>query len=192
VRLDPALRVRAHEQMVLGVRRPVVTLTRVQSGVGTLSVEAVTSVAHLRLGCAYQLTSGASSTVQLAGGNRFGPATSRRPVLLAQHEEYEELRLDLRQVSALERAAIYLFSDDASEITWAGTLVTTTFGGARVELALDQLYPGRVAVAMSLVNVAGELWVRAEMQTVAGSIRDACRAYGFDRITWKDDRTPAD
>jgi hypothetical protein len=192
VRLAAASRVRAHEQVVLSVRRPVVTLTRVQSGVGTLTVEAVTSVPHLRVGLAYQLASGMSSTVQLADGHRFGPPGGRRPVVLAQREQYEELRLDLRQIGEMERAAIYAFSDDGHELDWAGTLVVTTFGGARIELPLDAAYRGRVAVLMTLVNVAGELWLRAELETIAGSIRDACRAYGFDRITWKDERTPAD
>ena len=28
--------------------------------------------------------------------------------------------------------------------------------------------------------------------TIAGTVRDAVKAYGFDRITWRDDRTPAD
>ena len=48
---------------------PTVTLNRVQSGVGALTFEAVASaeVGDLRLGCAYQLRSGLSSTVQQKG-----------------------------------------------------------------------------------------------------------------------------
>jgi hypothetical protein len=138
------------------------------------------------------LVSGATSTVQLAGGSRFGPPGTRRPLIIAQREQHETLTFDLRQVRELERAAVYVFSDDGAELDWTGTLVATTFGGGRVELPLDTLYRSAVAVPLSIVNVGGELWLRAEMETVAGSIRDACRAYGFDRITWKDDRTPAD
>lgn len=191
-RVAPAARVAAHEQQLLTVRNPAVTLTRLQSGIGTLTLEAVTSVPGLRLGCAYQLATGVSSTVQLAGGNRFAPPGSRRPVVMAQREQYEQLAVDLRQVRTLERLAVYVFSEDGSELDWAGTLVASTFGGGRVELALDTLYRGAVAVPMSIVNAGGELWLRAEMETIAGPIRDACRAYGFDRITWKDERTPAD
>jgi hypothetical protein len=191
-RLAAVARVRAGEQRLLRVKDPTVTLTRVQSGVGTLTVEAVTSDRNLRIGCAYQLTSGVTSTVQLAGGSRVAPPGSRRPVVLAQREDYEQLTFDLRQIDELQRAVVYAFSEDGTPLTWTGTLVATTFGGGRIELPLDTLYEGAVAVPMSLVNVGGELWVRAEMETIAGPIRDACRAYGFDRITWKDERTPAD
>jgi hypothetical protein len=30
------------------------------------------------------------------------------------------------------------------------------------------------------------------METVVGEVREAARAYGYDRITWRDDRTPVD
>jgi hypothetical protein len=45
---------------------------------------------------------------------------------------------------------------------------------------------------MSLYNVDGELVVRAEMETIAGDVREIARAYGYDRITWRDDRNPVD
>jgi uncharacterized protein involved in tellurium resistance len=192
-RVPAAARLGSHH--VLGVRTPTVTLTRVQSGVGLLTIDAVTASSDLRIGCAYELTSGASSTVQLADGNRFAPPASRRPVILAHRDDegYEQLVLDLRQVDQLRRLIVYGFTPSGADAPWTGTLITTTFGGGRADLPLETLYPGRIAVLLSLVNVAGELWVRAEMETiVGGSIREACRAYGFDRITWRDDRTPAE
>ncbi len=45
---------------------------------------------------------------------------------------------------------------------------------------------------VSVYNVDGELVVRAEMETIAGDVREAARAYGYDRITWRDDRHPVD
>jgi hypothetical protein len=45
---------------------------------------------------------------------------------------------------------------------------------------------------MSIYNVDGEYVVRAEMETIVGDVREAARAYGYDRITWRDDRTPVD
>jgi hypothetical protein len=45
---------------------------------------------------------------------------------------------------------------------------------------------------MSLYNVRGEFVLRAEMQALNGGVREACRAYGYDRITWLDDRAPVD
>ncbi|MGN6605964.1 MAG: hypothetical protein ACTHMS_02995 [Jatrophihabitans sp.] len=187
---------RLRGQQVLGVQRPVVTLTRVQSGVGQLTVDAVTASDDLRIGCAYELASGLSSTVQLAEGHRFAPpSAARRPVILAHRDEVdnEQLVFDLRQVGDLRRAVVYAFRPSGADAPWTGTLVTTTFAGARADLPLETLFPGRIAVLLSITNVAGELWVRAEMETVVGgAIREACRAYGFERITWRDDRTPAE
>jgi uncharacterized protein involved in tellurium resistance len=178
---------------LLSVKEPTVTLTRVQSGVGQLQVEAVCSpgLGDLRLGAAYQLADGTSSTVQYTGGNRFAPS-SRRPVIVAGRDDYEHLRIDLRQSRSLERMAVYAFSESRAELTWGGTLVLTTFAGARVELPLETLFAGRVAVLMSIYNLDGEYVVRAEMETIAGDVREAARAYGYDRITWRDDRTPVD
>jgi len=168
-------------------------LTRVQSGVGELSIEAVcgSDVGDLRLGAAYQFASGTTSTVQQSGGNRFAPS-SRRPVVVGGHDEYEHLRVDLRQNRELERLAVYAFSESRTPLNWGGTLVVTTFGGARVELPLEKLQPGKVAVLVSIYNVDGEFVVRAEMETIDGDVREAARAYGYDRITWRDDRTPVD
>lgn len=180
-------------QHLLNLAAPTVTLTRVQSGIGQLEIEAVCSsaVGDLRLGAAYQLRDGTTSTVQYAGGNRFAPS-SRRPVIVAGRDDYEHLRLDLRQARELERMAVYGFSESRAELRWGGTLVTTTFGGARIELPLETLLPGRVAVLLSIYNVDGEFVIRAEMETVLdGDVREAARAYGYDRITWRDDRSPA-
>ncbi len=69
---------------------------------------------------------------------------------------------------------------------------STTFGGARIELPLETLYAGPIAVLLSLYNLDGELVIRAEMETIAGDVREAARAYGYDRITWRDDRIPVD
>jgi uncharacterized protein involved in tellurium resistance len=187
-------RIRAGQQQLLSVTTPTMTLTRVQSGVGQLEIEAVCSseVGDLRLGAAYQLAEGVTSTVQYAGGNRFAPPSSRRPVVVAGRDEYEHLRIDLRQIRGLERLMVYAFSESRRDLTWGGTLVVTTFGGARIELPLETLFAGKVAVLMSLYNVEGELVIRAEMETITGDVREATRAYGYDRITWRDDRTPVD
>jgi uncharacterized protein involved in tellurium resistance len=186
-------RIAAGGHQLLSVTEPTVTLTRVQSGVGQLEIEAVCSAeaGDLRLGAAYQLADGTSSTVQYTGGNRFAPS-SRRPVIVAGRDEYENLRIDLRQSRSVQRMAIYAFSESRAELRWGGTLVVTTFGGARVELPLETLFAGRVAVLMSIYNVDGEYVVRAEMETIVGDVREAARAYGYDRITWRDDRTPVD
>ena len=195
LRLHDDNRIRAGERQVLTVKEPTVTLTRVQAGVGQLQIEAVCSpdVGDLRLGAVYQLRDGASSTVQYTGGNRFAPSSARPLILAGRDDQYEVLRIDLRQTGLLERLAVYAFSESRAELTWGGTLVMTTFGRARVELPLETLHRGRVAVLASIYNLDGEFVIRAEMETIYdGDVRDAARAYGYDRITWRDDRLPAD
>jgi hypothetical protein len=185
------VRVKAGERSLLTVTDPTVTLTRLQSAIGTLTFEAACSaeVGDLRIGCAYELASGLSSTVQLTQGSRTAPPHSRRPILVAAHDRFDSVGVDLRQCTQLRRLIVYAFSESRSPLRWGGTLITTTFGGARVELPLETLQSGDSAVMLSLYNVRGEFVLRAEMQTVFGDVRECCRTYGFDRITWLDDRT---
>ena len=184
----------ASERVLLTPTQPTLTLTRLQSAIGTLTIEAACSpaVGDLRLGCLYELRSGASSTVQLTQGNRVAPPRSRRPVIVAGHDRFEHLGIDLRQCTELRRLVVYAFSESRKPLAWGGTLIVSTFGGARAELPLDSLQSGDVGVLLSLYNLRGEFVLRAEMQTLFGAAREAARSYGFDRITWLDDRTPVD
>ncbi len=193
-RTFPVRRITAGGRTILNAATPTVTLTRTQSGIGTLTIEAACSaeVGDLRLGCAYQLRTGESSTVQASGGNRLAPPRSRRPVLVGGHERYERISVDLRQALDIERLAVFAFSESRAQLNWGGTLIVTTFAGAKIEVPLEQLAPGGVAVLLTLYNVAGEFVLRAELETIAGSIREAARAYGYDRITWLDDRNPVE
>ena len=104
--------------------------------------------------------------------------------------EFDRLTVDLRQSRALSRLLVYAFSESGRELTWGGTLVGTSFGGARVELPLDLgRHHGPVAL-MSLYNIDGEFVLRAETEKVPGAVREVARAFGYDRITWADDHTP--
>lgn len=170
------------------------TLSRVQSAVGTLVIEAAVSgsVGDVRLGCAYELSSGLSSTLQPATGARFAPANSKRPVLIAGHERYDRLSIDLRQCNELRRFVVYVFSEGRGHITWGGTLIISTFAGAKIEIPLESMPASETAVALSGYNAAGRFVLRAELESITGSIREASRAYGYDRIAWVDDRTPVE
>lgn len=184
---------RAHH--LLTRSSPTAVLSRVQSGVGHLTIDALLPPTDggFRLAALYQLRSGGSSVVALSLGRRFAPPSSRRPVLVAGHDERDEqIAVDLRQIRDVERLAVVGFSESRSPLTWNGTLVVTTFAGARIELPLESLYAGSTAVLLSLYNVDGRVVVRAEMETVTGDLRQAARVYGYDRITWRDDRTPVD
>ena len=197
---EPARRVRqdarvvASQRVILTVTQPTVTLTRLQSAIGTLTVEAAVSAAvgDMRLGCAYELGDGYASTVQLTDGNRFAPPRGRRPVIVASREHFDRLAIDLRQSTDLRRFGVYAFSVSRQPLQWGGTLIVTTFGGAKVELPLEALSGGSVAMLLSAYNVRGEFVLRGEMQSFNGGVRAAVRAYGYDRITWLDDRTPVE
>lgn len=173
---------------------PTVTLTRLQSAIGTLTMEAAASdeVGDLRLGCAYELESGLQLTMQMTQGSRLAPPHSKRPILLGSRDRFEKVSIDLRQCLQLRRLVLYAFSENRKPLAWGGTLLVTTFGGARIELPLDSLQGGDVAVLLSIYPVRGELVLRAEMQTLFGDVREASRAYGFDRITWLDGRSPVE
>jgi uncharacterized protein involved in tellurium resistance len=178
--------------VILTPTAPTLTLTAMQSGIGSLRIEAACSseVGDLRLGAAYELADGTSSTMQMTQGERLAPAHSKRPILMGSRENFETIAIDLRQIRGLRRLVVYAFSEAKQPLTWGGTLITTTFGGARVELPLETLQGGAVAVLQSMYVVNGELVLRAEMQTLYGDVREAARAYGYDKITWLDDRTP--
>jgi uncharacterized protein involved in tellurium resistance len=188
----PLPRARSGERTLLAPKAPTITLNRLQSGIGVLTIEAACSpaVGDLRIGAAYQLADGHSSLVSRVGGMPSAPRNSRRPVIVARAEQYERLLVDLRQNRHLDRLVAYGFSESGRQLNWGGTLVLSTAGGARVELPLDRPPSGGVTVLLSIYNVRGEFVVRAEMENFAGSIRTAMQAYGFDRISWLDDRTP--
>jgi hypothetical protein len=176
---------------VLSPKQPTVRLTRVQSGVGALTVEAACSeaVGDLRLGVAFRLTSGTSSVVQQ--GVPDGPARSPRPVLRAGRQRFETVTVDLAQVTDVDRLAFYAYSPTGAALSWGGTLVVTTYGGSRVELPMDGPAGPGVVVLLTVYNVDGELVLRAEPWELHPTVRDAALAFGFDRITWLDPGTPA-
>jgi uncharacterized protein involved in tellurium resistance len=187
-------RVGATGRIVLSERTPTVTLDRLQSGIGTLIIEvAVTSeVGDLRMGAAYELESGVISTVQYINDRRLAPPQSRRPILVAGHERYERISVDLRQCRELRRVLVYAFSEGGTELTWGGTLIVTTSAGARVEVPLESAAVGRAAAVLSLYQVSGEFVLRSELWGGFTSVRDVSRAFGFEAISWLDDRTPVD
>jgi uncharacterized protein involved in tellurium resistance len=178
--------------VILTARNPTATLNRLQSGVGSLTVEAACSpaVGDLSIGALYQLTDGTSSVVQRVTGLVAGPPGSRRPVLTASRADFDQIHVDLRQTRTLQRLLVYALSESGGELQWGGTLVTRTFGGARVEFPLDFVsHHGPIAL-MSLYNIDGEFVLRAEAEKVTGAVRDVSRLFGYDHITWADDHMP--
>ncbi|MHA3703421.1 hypothetical protein ACXR2U_14685, partial [Jatrophihabitans sp. YIM 134969] len=185
-------RTRRGASTLLDFSAPVVTLNRLQSGIGALTLDAVVGdeVGDLRIGAAYATTDGRTGTVELDAHRRHGPS-DHRPVVWAQREgRFERIAIDLRQSPSLARLLVYGFSPSKAVVAWGGTMVVTTYGGDRVDAPITSPPSPAVLALLSVYNVDGEFVVRAEMDPVAGTVRDTCRAFGYDRITWLDDRTP--
>lgn len=171
---------------------PVVRLTRPQSGVGALTVEAACSaeVGDVRLAVAYRLASGQTGLV----GHEVGVAQAppgNRPALLSKAGRFDTVLVDLRQVRALDRLLLLLFSASKATLAWGGTLLLSTPGGSRVEVGIEAPPSAGALGIATLYQLDGELIVRAEPQESAPTVKDACLMFGFDRITWLDARTPS-
>ena len=134
------VRVAPGERLILTPSEPTATLTRLQTGIGTLTIEAAVSdeVGDLRLGVAYELASDLEMIMQMTQGPRLAPPGSKRPVILGSRERFERVSIDLRQCRELRRMVVYAFSESRKPLTWGGTLVVTTFGGGRIEVRAGQ------------------------------------------------------
>jgi hypothetical protein len=174
----PLARIAARDRAVLTPMAPMIALTRLQSAIGVLTVDAMWSdpAGDPHIGCVYAMVGGHTTNVR-----HDGPHDPRSPVTLGVRQRFERLTIDLRQSRGLARLIVYRVPAAGRP---RGTIVTTTYVGARVELPVDQVAPGGVTVLMSIYNLDGEFVLRAELDTVDGTVRDACEAYGFDNIAW--------
>lgn len=188
----PVRRVSAVKPELLTQPAPVLRLTRPQSGVGALTVEAACSaeVGDVRLAAAYRLASGQMGLVSHEVGVAQAPAGGR-PALLSKPGRFETLLVDLRQVPSLDRLLLLLFSASKTTLTWGGTLLLSTTGGSRVEIGIEAPPSAGALGVATVYQLDGELVVRAEPQQSAPTVKDACLMFGFDRITWLDARTPS-
>ncbi|MDM7830733.1 hypothetical protein [Cellulomonas edaphi] len=191
---DPVLgyepeRVVVGRPTLLNRDRPTVALTRVQSGVGVLRLTMAvgSGVGDLRPAAFCHLSTGETVLLDHNRGMTTAPAGSRRPVVQAVDRGF---LVDLRQVSRLQRLVIAGFSPTSSSLAWGGALRVETIGGARVDVPLEREPGAGSLVALSILNVGGQLVLRAERQLVPGALREAALAFGFDGLTWVDAWTP--
>jgi hypothetical protein len=168
---------------VLTPAHPTVVLNRLQSGVGSLTIDAVwMPPSPPALGTITQLRSG--RTV-VAAMNR-APATTE-PVILTDRRGYQRITLDLLRSRRLERMVVLAIIESPLPSDWAGNLVLTTAAQARIEVPVGRSLPPGAAVLMSIYNIEGELVLRAEPPNVVPHLRDAAASFGFDRIVWLED-----
>ncbi|MEV8512036.1 hypothetical protein [Dactylosporangium sp. NPDC051484] len=171
---------------VLTAQQPTVVLSRLQSGIGALTFEAAWPAANqFLLGCTYQLRSGRSSVLRPTGS----ATAASGPLVIADRNGHQIVTLDLLAARHIERLLLFGMLS-AAPPQWGGTLVVTTAGQARIEIPLLPPRP-QVTALLSLYNIDGEFVLRAEMDCILGQLRDACLAFGYDRIAWRDANTPA-
>lgn len=191
----PYPRVAPGTTAVLQGRRRTVTLTRLQSGVGSLSIALSRSpqAGDLALGLVLATTDGATHVLQRLGDALSTPSTPGGPPPLARltgGPGAETAVLDLRQVRTLDRLLVHAHSPSISVLTWDGLLVLTAYDGSRVEVPFDLPPLSGTVALLTAYLVQGELVLRAELEAYAGPPEMAAEAYGHS-YGWLDGRLPA-
>ncbi len=176
---------------VLKGRERTVTLTRLQSGVGTLqlALSRADRAGDLALGLVLATTDGATHVVQRLGDALATPAHPLPLARLAGSPGRETALIDLRQVRTLERALVYGYSPSVSVLEWDGVLALTTYDGSRVEMPFDLPKLSGTVALLTLYQVHGELVLRAELEAFAGPPETAAEAFGH-HYGWLGGRLP--
>lgn len=165
---------------ILTGRIPVVTLNRLQSGIGAVRLDLTCpDSGPVQLGCVYQLHSGFSSVLWSCA-----PATPESLLTLSARPDGQSIVLDAVRCRGLDRLIVLLAVAVPLAPQWTATLRMSTYGGTMIDVPLDRPPDVGMLVAVSLHNLSGEFVVRAECEQFAGSARDAATAYGFDRVDW--------
>jgi len=163
----------------------VVHLTRAQSAFGSLEVHpAIPAGAQLTLGAAYEVE-GVEGVV-LPGLRNMGP-DQRSPAFRVSSGG---LVVNLRQITAVDRFLIYAVLSQADKKMPGGTVVVTTYGGARMELPLTTKPTYGAQALLTAYVVEGRIVLRAEHDPFSGTLHQVCDAYGFSELTWRDPFTP--
>jgi hypothetical protein len=163
---------------------PTAVLTRIQSGVGRLTVTARWgSPGAAGLVIAYRRSTGETRLLSPVDG----PYLETDNIRLDHRAGEPVLTVDLLRVRTIDRL---LLAGLPAAYPLTGVLILTTYGGSRVDLPVTLPGGPGVAALMTAYNVDGELVLRAEHDPVGGTVQDACLAYGYDRFTWLNPHTP--
>jgi len=168
----PAAKVKRVEgRAILTADAPTVSLTRLQSAVGSLAFDVAGAG---ELACAWELADGEAGLVSAAADVLVSPQFGRRAIVQLYKDR---LVVGLRHVRELRRLLLLasgLQSEKPSRV------VGELHGGATIESAHTAV--AAVVVALALYQVDGELVVRREDFGFDTS-EAAAAAYGFS-LTW--------
>ncbi|MEU8664945.1 hypothetical protein [Actinoplanes philippinensis] len=185
-RLAPVRRTTPDQPVTLTPAMPTAVLTRVQSGVGRL--EAVVHWSRPAAGWLI-VACQTSDRVQHVLTPADAPLATAGGVRADHRGDTPRLLVDLLHIGRLDRLLLAV-TPNGPPRPLEGALTISTYGGGRAGIPVAVPASPGVAVLATLFNVHGELVIRAEHDPVGGTLQDACRAYGYDRITWRDAHTP--
>ena len=178
----PITRMGCAERLVFTAMAPSVTLNRIQSAVGSLTIEMDRLPGEeLTLGCVFAFVDGNVAAVHAGAGNPR-PAPGPHPFAQALPSRLAVV-LDLRQIRALTRAVFYGYrAPRRPSPPPNGLLTVRTFGGAEAALPFAWPTPDSVIALLACYNLGGELVVRTELDTFSGGAREVHQAYGFTSV----------
>ena len=162
----PTERVRG--RAILTPERPMATLDRRQSAIGSLAVDLAP---HGRVNGVWELVDGTAGTVSEQGGVTTSPEFGRRSLVQLQRGR---LLVGLRHVHQLRRLLVVLTGLDPDGAST--TTVVSLYDGSTAESAHESHVPALVSLA--IYQVEGELVVRREGFGFP-SLAEAAKAYGF-------------
>lgn len=161
--------------------RPVVALSRAQSGLGTLTFELDEGAAQgLYFAVAYETAAGEQRVIVDAAGSDdvVHMIASRRRV-----------GVNLRSISHLDRFLVNVVSI-SPETVWCGTVSVVTPAGGRLISHLDRSESHETCAQFSGYNVDGRVVLRTESDHKEVPLKRLCEDYGYDRVAWRNDRNP--
>jgi len=145
-----------------------VTMSRLQSAVGSLTIDARPAGT---ISCVWELADGTSGIISEWSGVRASPEFGKRPLIQLRKGQ---LLVGLKHISQLRRLLVVVSGPvpDSAPLS----VVLSVHDGATIESAHTGTTQAIVAVAG--YQVGGELVIRREARSLP-SISDAAEAYGF-------------
>lgn len=164
----------------LGADLPTVTLTRLQSGVGGLTVGLVgVGAERAALGCVYEIES-KPNVRTLRIDAETDPVPKPDQSLWGQFKDNQRIVVDLRQTTQLRRALFYVSTHgEGTGPMVACALVFRAQGADLVECPMDLSGENRTVAIATIYNAFGELVIRSEVEAIDGPVRTAAEAHGF-------------